>query len=54
MTGKRGQADSITYNGKTIKQGDEIELNNVNISQDDSMPDIVQSTRFGSFALILS
>jgi len=37
--GKRGQANSITYNGKTIKQGEEIELDNVNISQDDSMPD---------------
>lgn len=37
--GKRGQADSITYNGGTIKKGEEIELDNVNISQDDSMPD---------------
>ena len=38
--GKRGQADSITFDGKTIKQGEEIELNDVNISQDDSMPDL--------------
>lgn len=38
--GKRGQADSITFDGKTIKQGEEIDLNSVNISQDDSMPDL--------------
>jgi hypothetical protein len=38
--GKRGQADSISFDGKTIKQGEEIELNDVNISQDDSMPDL--------------
>lgn len=38
--GKRGQADSITFDGKTIKQGEEIDLNDVNISQDDTMPDL--------------
>jgi hypothetical protein len=38
--GKRGQADSITFDGKKIAKGEEIELNNVNISQDDSMPDL--------------
>jgi hypothetical protein len=38
--GKRGQADSISFDNKTIKQGEEIELRDVNISQDDTMPDL--------------
>jgi len=38
--GKRGQADSITFDGKTVKQGEEIDLSDVNISQDDTMPDL--------------
>jgi len=38
--GKRGRADSITFDGKKIKQDEEIELTDVNISQDDSMPDL--------------
>jgi len=42
--GKRGQADSITFDGRTIKQGEEIELNDVNTSQDDSMPDLRNGT----------
>jgi hypothetical protein len=40
FTGKRGQADNISFDGKTINKGEEIELNNVNISQDDSQPDL--------------
>jgi hypothetical protein len=40
FTGKRGQADNISFDNKTISQGEEIELDNVNISQDDSQPDL--------------
>ena len=35
--GKRGQADSITYNGKTIRQGEDIELDNVNKFLDEGL-----------------